>query len=369
MKLLGDTVPDQYYAMTSRLTARGHQQTAMRVVTGCILILGIPALLAAGNSQASNIPGGRLLLAVVPLICLALASPWRRYRWPTRGQSTAVVMIGAVVLSAGCIVALNPFSGLLIATTFAFVVGYAALFHGTRIQAYVMVAASATVIWLAVHIGMTDIPTAIAVTTPVVMIIVAVLIACRIIAEVSTDGGEYTDVEPLTGLLTRHAFTEQVASLLGARNRDDDRYLVLVLVCIDSVAALLSMEGQRGVDLARIGVAQALRDTIRRDALVAHVDDAEFLVADTFTTPDPTPLAERIRGALAATPQGISVSIGVVSTPLRPLRDRPPDEVLDEIIALATTAMFRARRSGGNQIDYLLGPILGGDADPEAGYT
>ena len=55
----------------------------------------------------------------------------------------------------------------------------------------------------------------------------------------------------------------------------------------------------------------------------------------------------------------MTASIGVVSTPLRPLADRPPDDVIDEIVALATTAMYEARRAGGNQARYVLHPSWG----------
>ena len=352
MNIFTPAVPDQYYAMTSRLTAGGHQRTTMRVVAGCILILGLPAMLAAGNPNASNIPHGRTLLAVIPLACIAFASPWLRCRWPPRGQSIQVVVLGALVLAAGCIVAINPFSGLLPATAFPFVLGYSALFHGIRIQAFVATIAAGTIMWLATKIAMTDVPTAIAVTTPVILINVAVLVACRTVAQVAT-GRERTDIEPLTGLLTRPSFDEVAGNLIGARNRGDDRYLVLAMVTIDGFAALLSIRGKRGGEQARVAVGQALRDTVRHDAVIAHVRDAEFLIADVFTTPDPTPLAERIRGAIAAIPGGITASIGVVCAPLRPLADRPPNEVLDEMIALATTAMYRASRHGGNSAEYI----------------
>lgn len=367
MRLFHDTVPDQYYAMTARLTAGGHRASTMRVVAGCILTLGLPALLAAPNRNASHLPGGQLLLAVIPLFCVLLASPWLRYRWPTRGQSTAVVIIGALLLSGGCIAAANPFSGMLIATSFPFVVGYAIVFHNTRLQIVVVALAAGTILWLSLVIARSDVPTAIAVTTPVVLINIAVVVACRLIAEFST-GSQRTDIEPLTGLPTRDSFDDQVATMLGARNRGDDRYLVVVLVGIDGFAALHSVDGPRGTDRARVAVAQALRDTVRRDAVLAHMNDSEFLVADTFTTPDPAPLAERIRGAMAATPHGITASIGVVSTPLRPLTNRPPAEVLEEIVALATTAMYRARRGGGNQIEYAAGPTLNWppDLDPDS---
>ncbi len=353
MKLLSGAVPDQYYAMTSRLTAGGHQRTTTRVVAGCILALGVPALLAAGNPDASNFSWGRSLLAIVPLACLGLASPWMRHRWPTRSQSATVVVLGALLLAAGCIVAINPFSGLLTATAFPFVLGYAALFHGMRLQAFVATVAAGTIAWLVIQISRTDVPTALAVATPVVLINVAVLVACRTVAQVAATGEQHTDIEPLTGLLNRTSFDELAGTLLGARNRGDDRYLVLAVIAIDSFAALLSVQGTRGGDRVRVAVGQALRDTVRRDAVIGHIGDSEFLVADVFPAPDPAPLAERIRGAVAAIPGGITASIGVVCTRLQPLADRPPNEVLDEMVALATTAMYRASRHGGNSAEYV----------------
>ena len=366
MTFFAARIPDQYYAVTARLAADGHQRTTMRVVAGAIIALGLPAMLAAGNARASDIPGGRALLAVIPLACLGLASPWLRYRWPTRGQSATVVILGTLLLAAGCIVSINPFSGLLVATSFSFILGYTALFHSTRLQVFVATAAAGTVGWLMVRIAMTDVPTALAVTTPVILINVAVLIACRIIADIGRAIDGRTDVEPLTGLLTRQTFDELAATMLGARNRGDDRFLVLMVTSIDSFAARASVQGRRDADRARVAAAQALRATVRRDALVGQVDEAEFLIADTFTSPDPTPLAERVRGALAAVPGGVTASIGVVSTPLGPLLDRPPYDVLEEMIALATTAMFRARRRGGNQAEYLLNPNLSGPVEPDS---
>ena len=52
------------------------------------------------------------------------------------------------------------------------------------------------------------------------------------------------------------------------------------------------------------------------------------------------------------------MSIGVVSTPLHPLAEHPPTEVLDEIVALASTAMYEARRAGGNQVRFVTNPGL-----------
>lgn len=366
MKFVAAGVPDQYYAVTARLAARGHQRTTMRAVAGCILVLGLPAILAAANPRSSDIPGGRAFLAIIPLACVGLASPWLRSRWPTRAQSTAILILGAVLLAAGCIVALNPFAGLLTATAFSLVLGYAALFHGTRLQVFTAAVAAGAVLWLGIRIGTTDVLTALAVTSPVILINAVVLVAWRMIADVATAEIGPTDVEPLTGLLTRRAFDELAATLLGARSRGDDRFLVVIVAGIDTFAARLSLQGRREADRTRVAAAQALRDTVRRDALVSHVDEEEFLIADTFTVPDPTPLAERVRGALAGIPGGVTASIGVVSTPLELLSDRPPYDLIEEVIALATTAMCRARRRGGNQAEYVLNPDLSAPGESDS---
>ena len=353
MKIFSSGIPDQYYAVTSRLAAQGHQQTTMRMVASCILLLGLPAALAARNPASSPWGHGALAFAVIALACIAMATPWLRYRWPSRAQSTAAVVLGTFTLTVGCSLASDPLAGLLIATGFVFVLGYAALFHGARLQVVVAAASAATVLVLAVRVAMTDIATALAVTAPVVMINVVMAFGCRTIAEVAAAGGVRTDVEPLTGLLTRDGFDELAATLLGARHRDDDRYFVVAVAALDNFGPLQSLQGSRATDRARVAVGQALRETVRRDALIGHVGDAEFVVADTFTTTDPTPLAERIRGAVAGTPRGLTASIGVVCMPLRPLADRPPYDVIDEMVALATTAMYRARRRGGNQAEYI----------------
>jgi GGDEF domain-containing protein len=76
-------------------------------------------------------------------------------------------------------------------------------------------------------------------------------------------------------------------------------------------------------------------------------------LADVFTTAEPAPLAERIRNAVATTPFHRTASIGVLSTPLPPLAQQPPYEILDEVLALGATAMDEAREAGGNRIRYV----------------
>lgn len=358
MRLLTSAAPDQYHALTTRLTAGGYQALTMRVVAGCILALGLPSILAGLAPSDTPWPGFRLAYTMIAVACLGLAVPWLRYRWPTRRESVTIVIVGTLALAAGCLATIDPVAGMVIASAFSFVLGFTALFHSTKLLAFIIAIAAGTVVVTTVRIAVTDLPTAIAVATPVVLLYVVVTFACRTVARVSTAGEVQYDIDSLTGLLMREAFYERTSTVIGARHRDEDRYLVVAVVDIDGFAAITSVQGGRGANDAQVAVSQALRETARREAVLAHVGSGEFLIADVFTISDPAPLIERVRGAIAATPAGITASIGVVSTPLQPLVSRPPHDVLDELIALGAAAMADARRRGGNQSRYLLDPQL-----------
>jgi GGDEF domain-containing protein len=358
IRLRAGTAPDQYHAFTARLAASGYQTTTMRVVAGCILALGLPALLAGVAPHTPPWPGFRVAYGVIALMCIALAVPWLRYRWPTRRESAAVVIVGTLALALGCLVTIDPIAGMVIASAFTFILGFTALFHNAPLLMFAASVSALTLLWLMLRIAAEDVATAIAVTTPVVLLCVVVTFGCRTIATVGAPEHAVTDVEPITGLLNREAFYDRAATLIGARHREDDRYFVLAVVGIDNLSAIYELQGPRGTTQARVAAGQALRETVRRDAVLGHAGDAEFLIAEAFTIADPRPLVDRVLGAVAATPSGITASVGVVSTGLGPLTERPPQESLDEIVALATAAMREARGAGGNEARYLLDPPL-----------
>ena len=120
---------------------------------------------------------------------------------------------------------------------------------------------------------------------------------------------DYGEIEPLTGLLNREAFFDQVATLVGAQGRGADHHLVLLVANLDSFSLITGMDGVAGGNRARVAVAQLLREIARRDAIVAHVGDAEFLIAEPFTTPDPSPFVDPV-GAITRPPFRLTASIG-----------------------------------------------------------
>lgn len=359
MRMHGGGGPDQYNAFTARLSAGGYQRTVTRMLAACILGLALPAGLAAAFPRTSALPGGRAILAAIALGCVILALPWMRHRWPSRAESAAVLVAGTIALAAGALIPADPMAGLLVAVAFAFVLGFAALFHTIRLLAFIATVSATTIVVLAMRVAIrSDLATALAVTIPSVLLCGVITYACRTIATVGGSSHGPAEIDPVTGLLTRESFYQDVATLLGARHRHDDRYLVMVAAGIDGFSAIAGVHRARGVHRAQIEAAQAIRDITRNGAIISHLGHAQYLIADTFTTADPSPLVQRVLGAIAATPTGMTASVGVVTTPLRPLAQHPPHDVLDEIIGQAVAAMDQARAAGGNQARFVCGPLL-----------
>lgn len=340
------------------------QGSACRLVAVGLVTLGLVPVALMASELGPQTVATRIAAVVIAVSCLAMAAVWLRHHWPTRAQSLWCVIAGSFVIGVAALIVADPVTGLLGTAGYVLLTAFAVCFHSPRMLLVVWTVAAVVIGVLFARLAATDLALAVAATGVVVLLNVFVALACRAGIKLVQPDAHHSDIEQLTGLLHRDAFYRGVATLLASRSRSDDQYLVVVAVNIDSFSLLLGLSGERGGNRARVTVGQALRETVRHNAIVAHISDDDFLIADTFTTADASPLVERIRGAIAVTPQRLTASIGVVCTPLPPLAAEPPDDVADKLIAIATTAIEQARMAGGNQVRYVLRPTLGeGDDD------
>jgi diguanylate cyclase (GGDEF)-like protein len=353
---------DQYYWFTAVLAARGFQTATCRLVALCIAALGLLPVGLMASAFGPQSFSARIVAIIVAIGSLALAAMWLRDHWPTRVQSLLCVVAVSVGVGISSLIIASPIIGFLGTATYVVLTVFVVSFHATRLLALTWTIAAVVLGVLFVRLMATDLAVAICALITVVLLNVFVAISCRAVIKLLQPDAHHGDIEQLTGLLHRDAFYSSVATLLASRSRSDDKYLVVVAVNIDSFSLLLGLSGSGGGNRARVTVGQALRETVRHNAIVAHVADDDFLIADTFTTADASPLVERIRGSIAATPQRLTASIGVVVTPLPPLAAEPPDEVLDKLIGIAKQAIEQARMTGGNQVRYVLRPNLEGDS-------
>jgi GGDEF domain-containing protein len=356
---------DHYYWLNSYLAARDLQTRTCRLIAAMILVLGaIPSTLIASSVGPDGVRN-QLLAGVLTVCAVMMSALWLRHCWPTRTQSQLCVVVGTVCVAVACLIEPHPVLGLLGLTAFAALSAFIVFFHSVRLLAFTATVGILTLGVLALRVAATDAVLAVCAVVLVALVTAFVVFASGTMIGLILDTEIVDQIEPLTGLLTPDAFCDRVALLLGARNRGDDRYLVMLVVDLDSFSLLTAMTGVVGGNRARIAISQRLRETIRGDTILAHVPEAEFLIAELFSTPDPSVLTERIRGTISTAPYRLTASIGAISTPLHPLADLPPREVCQELLTLATTAMNEARQAGGNQARHLLSPALSVLDDPD----
>ena len=80
------------------------------------------------------------------------------------------------------------------------------------------------------------------------------------------------------------------------------------------------------------------------------------MVAEVGTLPEANVTAERVRAAIAATSWRVTASLGVSSIALTELREFTR-EMIDGLMVAADTAMYEAKRAGGNQIRHADTPM------------
>ncbi|MGA5463563.1 GGDEF domain-containing protein [Mycobacterium sp. NPDC050041] len=349
---------DRYYWLTAFFASHDLQSVLCRAIAATIVGLGlIPTVLIASPAGPQG-PLHRAVALGIAGCCLAMGWMWRRPRWPTRRQSQGTVVVGTVCIALACMIENDPLVGILGATGLAILSAFAMLFHSGRLLAVPWLVGGGVLAVLAPRIAADDLALAVCAVGMVLLVNVLFTVACRTAIRLIDDEPGHAGIEPLTGLLTRETFDERMATLLGARSRGDDRYLVVLVVSLDSFSLLTGLDGAVTGDRARVAIAQRLRETVRRDTVLAHVADTEYLIADLFTRADPEPLTERIHATVRNAPFRLTASIGAVSTSLMPLSDQPVPDVVDELLTVATAAMATARSAGGSRTALRLSPRL-----------
>ena len=349
---------DHYYWLTAFLAARGLQRTTCRLVA--MVMLGMSAISLTLIWSPTG-PHGRVSVAlavIVTLCCWMMSALWLRARWPTAVQSRLCVCVGSVCITISCLIQTDALSGLFGATAFTLVAIYAAVFHTTRWLAVTWLATGVTLAVLAWRLASFSIAFAISSVLLVGFLVLFVSSTGRVAIWLVDADILHENFEPLTGMFNRDGFYEKAITLLAARSRGDDRFLAVCVINLDSFALVGEFSGVSGSNRARVEIAARLRETARRDAVLAHIADSEFVIADLFDSNDASALIERVRGTIAGAPSRLSASIGVVTTPLQPLAQLPPHDVLDELLSIATNAMYESRKGGGNQVTYVRSPSL-----------
>lgn len=279
------------------------------------------------------------------------------WRWPTRGQSVTFAVVSSTAIALSCLAYPDPHGALLGCISFATIAAYIAFFHSTTLVLYNFAVSTAVAVAAAVRLS-SDGHTAMAVVDLFIVVQINIAMPVAIHVLVRALGGDLAraDRDPLTGLLNRRAFYAQGTKLLAAPPTSAGSHFVAVVVDLDDFKSINDTHGHQAGDEALIAVAQALSRAVAGvPTVVGRTGGEEFVVTGVLHTDDPTPIARRICAEIEALPERVTASVGTACTPLDSIVDRHP-AVLDRLVRAADTAMYEAKRAGGNMHHHLAEP-------------
>jgi diguanylate cyclase (GGDEF)-like protein len=218
-----------------------------------------------------------------------------------------------------------------------------------RFRAQVVIAALALTI-LVILAATLGIETAATIADPVPVIATLALLAAVVSIVLALQAAElhHRDeaiLDPLTGLLNRHALAPRFAEL-SVQARANSQPVCLLLCDVDNFKTVNDEHGHDQGDVVLRDVAYALRTELRSFELVYRLGGEEFLVvlAGAGLT-EGLEIAERLRAAVEhARPAGIEVTISLgVSA------GRGEQVLYEPLFKAADTALYTAKRAGRNR--------------------
>lgn len=336
---------DQFDWFSAYLDDRGLQVLWRAATGGCTLILAALPVALLWSPVGPDTRAGILMSVVAAVLGTAGALLWLA-RWPTRRQSLLFSLTSITAIATTCLVLSNPYSALMGCTTFAVIGGFVAYFHTLdEVLVTVGVAAVCAAVLVTRLVAQTgDVALAIAALLTVVILNVGVPFGIQSLVHALRTDLRGSDRDPLTGLHNRRSFHQSAYELM-MRHQRPGSYLVIAMIDLDNFKHLNDTQGHAAGDAALIGVGEALEENCRHSAVIGRVGGEEFVVADIQSHPEPPDGADRLRRAISAA-AAVTASIGTARASLA----SPSGKLIEELIRAADTAMYEAKRAGGDRV-------------------
>jgi len=166
---------------------------------------------------------------------------------------------------------------------------------------------------------------------------------------------EKARVDELTGLLNRRSLDEMIAGEIGRHSRYGGVFSIIILD-LDSFKAFNDNYGHLAGDKILRQIGSIIKSTVRSADQAFRYGGDEFAILLPQTTIEATnEVAERVRQQIASEVKTgripITASLGLASWPVDGIES-------DEVVAAADTALYHAKRDGGNQSRHTLRTLL-----------
>lgn len=343
--------PDQYDWLSAYLNERGLQVLWRRATFGFTVTTAALPIVMIWSPFGPDNPVRIALAIFAAAVAFAGGFLWL-LRWPTRRQSVIFSSMATVAIAATCFAFSNPYSGLGACATFAVIGGFAAYFHTIGYVVANMVVALVCASTMAFRLMAATEDWALTLATLVTVASLNIGVPFGILSLVHTLRTDLqgSDRDSLTGLLNRRSFHNSVYELMMLHKSPAAIYVVMAMIDLDNFKQLNDTRGHAAGDQALVSVSAALRENCRSTAVIGRVGGEEFVVADIDTVANPAKMAERLREAIDIIPLPVTASIGTAGAPLETDSARDNLQLINDLIRTSDTAMYEAKRAGGNRV-------------------
>lgn len=343
--------PDHYDWLSSYLKARRLLVFMRWLMFAVLLIIAASIALTLASPSGPQTTAQRVVTYLASAVLAALAVSYL-CRWPTRVQSQVFSVAGNACIAAGVLAEADPRTAMIGAVAFVGLAGYVAFFHTAPFLVLTLGTGVATAAVSAVRIALTgDTPIAVAKFLILCGGILAVPFCGQVIVHWLSVDSLKSSTDTLTGLPNRRGFFRSAQALLRQADYRSRPYFTVAMIDLDDFKRLNDTLGHPTGDVVLVAVADSLRHVSGSNSAVARLGGEEFVFAQLSTLEQARESTEELRKAISAVPLGVTASFGLASTVIRAPALKPL-ELIEWLIARADSAMYAAKRSGGNQIRY-----------------
>ncbi|MGB8404517.1 MAG: GGDEF domain-containing protein [Mycobacterium sp.] len=308
------------------------------------IIVVLPALtLLAPPAPTTAVERGLLGLTLAGIAgCIVF---WLRISWPTRRQSAVFAIVLTLLIAINALAQPTPTMALIGSALFASPLVYVGCMHTSRQLAIIVPLSVGCACTAIARVSSGDVAQALWMLIIMLIAFLAAPIACQILIYALGSDAVRSDIDALTDLHNRRGFFRGAHDLIA---RSPGVPIAAVMVDLDNFKRVNDTAGHAAGDQVIAAVATALQQTVDHAAVVGRAGGEEFLIATTRRDAELDALAERIRRVVEAMPAAVTASVGVATTPTNGPAD--PAGLVDRLINDADTAMYIAKRAGGNQV-------------------
>ncbi|MFE5874344.1 diguanylate cyclase [Rhodococcus sp. NPDC056506] len=346
-------LPDQFHSFSRYLEDRGFLASCRALVGGTAFWMGLVLLSARFSDVGPQGTFWRAVNLTVIAMCVGAALIWWLFP-PTPLWSYTFVVGSDLAIAAASATDSEPLGRLIACVVFASIGGYIAFFHNPKLQVGHLIFASIVTVlsgWTLLFGSTADVGLGLAKISVVLATIIVIPVVSQMVLAVLGSDATTSDIDPLTGLLNRRGLARRVNDLMGAPVTEADALLVVV-IDLDRFKTINDVHGHDVGDSTIMRTALRIRLWTTQSALTARMGGDEFVVVERVPVSVISRLEGQIRSAMdgAADDPPTSASIGMAVRTAPRNSDESVDEAFAELFRVADSAMYEAKREGGNQV-------------------